>query len=98
MREQKPTCYVIAGPNGAGKTTFAMRYLPNVAHCAEFVNADAIARGLSPFNEAAVQMQAGRIFSRRINEFLDNRDDFAFETTLSGRTYARLFRRLRENY
>ena len=90
------TCYVIAGPNGAGKTTFAMRYLPRVAHCVEYVNSDAIARGLSPFNEAAVQMEAGRIFLRRINELIEDGTDFAFETTLSGRVYARLFRRLHD--
>ncbi len=88
------TCYVIAGPNGAGKTTFAMRYLPHVAHCVEFVNADSIARGISPFNEAAVQMEAGRIFLRRIDELIEDHAEFAFETTLSGRAYARLFRRL----
>ena len=62
------TCYVIAGPNGAGKTTFAMRYLPRVAKVAEFVNADAIARGLSPLNEQSVQVEAGRIFLRQIQE------------------------------
>jgi predicted ABC-type ATPase len=96
MIPNHPTCYVIGGPNGAGKTTFAMRYLPRVAHCVEFVNADAIARGLSPLNETSVQVEAGRIFLRRIDELIQDRVDFSFETTLSGRAYARLFRRLQE--
>lgn len=95
MTEQNPTCYVIAGPNGAGKTTFAMRYLPCVAHCVEFVNADAIARGLSPFNEAAVQMQAGRLFLERIADLRERRQSLAFETTLSGRGHVSLLRAFR---
>ena len=56
--EMQPTVYIIAGPNGAGKTTFAMRYLPAVVHCAEFINADLIARGLSPLNERGAQVRA----------------------------------------
>ena len=96
LSKSRPTCYVIAGPNGGGKTTFAMRYLPRVAKVAEFVNADAIARGLSPLNEQAVQVDAGRIFLRRIDEMILRGREFAFETTLSGRAYVRLFGRLRE--
>jgi predicted ABC-type ATPase len=91
----RPTCYVIAGPNGAGKTTFAMRYLPRVAKVAEFVNADAIARGLSPLNEQAAQAEAARVFLRRIDDMVRCRHEFAFETTLSGRGYVRLLRRVR---
>jgi predicted ABC-type ATPase len=96
LNKNRPTCYVIAGPNGAGKTTFAMHYLPRVAKVAEFVNADAIAHGLSPLNEQAVQLEAGRIFLRRIDEMIQRGRDFAFETTLSGRAYIRLFGCLRE--
>ena len=90
-----PTCYVIAGPNGAGKTTFAMRYLPRVAHCVEFVNADSIARGLSPLNEAAVQMHAGRLFLKRLQELRQRRVSLAFETTLSGRGHVKVLREFR---
>jgi len=84
---QKPICYVIAGPNGAGKTTFAMWYLPRVTDCVEFVNADSIARGLSPLNEQMAQIKAGRLFLNRIREMESCRKSFAFETTLSGRWY-----------
>ena len=92
----KPTCYIIGGPNGAGKTTFAMRYLPRIVSCRNFVNADMIAQGLSPFDTHSVEAEAGRIFLRRINELVEDHTDFAFESTLSGRAYARLFRRLRD--
>jgi len=95
MSQQKPTCYVIAGPNGAGKTTFAMRYLPRVARCVEFVNADSIARGLSPFNEAAVQIEAGRIFLGRLDELRERQTSLAFETTLSGRGHVNVLRAFR---
>ncbi|MDP6523398.1 MAG: zeta toxin family protein [Kiritimatiellia bacterium] len=93
---ERPTCYVIGGPNGAGKTTFAMRYLPRIVSCRTFVNADMIAQGLSPLDTRSVEAEAGRIFLRRIDELVEGRVDFAFESTLSGRAYARLFRRLRE--
>jgi predicted ABC-type ATPase len=92
----KPKCYVIGGPNGAGKTTFAMRYLPRIVSCRNFVNADMIAQGLSPFDTHSVEAEAGRIFLRRIGELIEDHADFAFESTLSGRAYARLFRRLRD--
>ncbi len=91
-----PVCYVIGGPNGAGKTTFAMRYLPRIATCTRFVNADMIAQGLSPLNAKSVEVEAGRIFISRIDELIREQQDFAFESTLSGRTYARLFRRIRQ--
>jgi predicted ABC-type ATPase len=96
MTTRRPTCYVIAGPNGAGKTTFAMRYLPRIVSCRIFVNADMIAQGLSPLDTRSVEAEAGRIFLRRIAELIDSRSDFAFETTLSGRAYARLLHRLRD--
>jgi predicted ABC-type ATPase len=91
----QPTCYVIAGPNGAGKTTFALRYLPEMTGCRNFVNADLIADGLSPLNPARVQIEAGKIFLREIEANVVAGTDFAFETTLSGRMYVRLLKELR---
>ncbi|MEP6951655.1 MAG: zeta toxin family protein [Ginsengibacter sp.] len=82
-----PTIYIIAGPNGAGKTTAAYNLLPDVFDTVEFVNADEIARGLSPFNFEGVTFQAGRIMSERLNQLLREKKNFAFETTLSGVTY-----------
>lgn len=86
---------IIAGPNGAGKTTFAMEYLPNEANCPIFVNADLIAAGLSPFRPEAVKVRAGRLMLAEISEHARRGDNFAFETTLSGRGYARLIPRWR---
>ena len=91
----QPTCYVIAGPNGAGKTTFALRYLPEMTGCRNFINADLIADGLSPLNPAGVQIEAGKIFLREIEANVSAGTDFAFETTLSGRMYVRLLKKLR---
>jgi predicted ABC-type ATPase len=81
-----PTLYIIAGPNGVGKTTFADRYLPDEAKQLEFVNADLIARGLSPYDPEAVAMEAGRIAVTRIRELISSRIGFTWETTLSGKT------------
>ncbi|MBI4370813.1 MAG: zeta toxin family protein [Elusimicrobia bacterium] len=92
-----PELFVIAGPNGAGKTTFAREYLPYFAKCHEFVNADLIAGGLSPFSPGAAALEAGRIMLRKIDELSAQRHTFAFETTLSGRSYLALFKRLRAN-
>lgn len=83
---------IIAGPNGAGKTTFAREFLPNEAHCPIFINADLIAAGLSPFLPETVAVRAGRLMLEEIRERVRHRQSFAFETTLSGRTYARLIR------
>ncbi|NOU35446.1 MAG: hypothetical protein HOO88_01525 [Kiritimatiellaceae bacterium] len=91
----QPTCYVIAGPNGAGKTTFALRYLPEMTGCRNFINADLIADGLSPLNPAGVQIEAGKIFLREIEANVAAGTDFAFETTLSGLMYIRLLKELR---
>ncbi len=95
-KKQKPTCFVIAGPNGAGKTTFALRYLPQIAGCRNFVNADLIAYGLSPFDSLSAQYEAGRLFLREIYANIDKRADFAFETTLAGRSQISLFKKLRQ--
>lgn len=87
--------YVISGPNGAGKTTFAREFLPNYADCRNFVNADLIAQGMAPFSPETAALRAGRTMLRDIRSFSDKRDSFAFETTLSGRGYIALFRRLK---
>lgn len=91
----KVICRIIAGPNGAGKTTFALKYLPDVAHCRAFVNADLIAAGLSPLEPEQQLLAASRLFLGEIEQHIRSRHDFAFETTLAGRGYLRLIRRLR---
>jgi predicted ABC-type ATPase len=94
---QSPTVYVIAGPNGAGKTTFATDFLPIFVQCREFVNADLIAAGLSPFAPELQAMRAGRLLLTRIRELAEARQDFAFETTLAGRSYVKLIAELRQS-
>jgi predicted ABC-type ATPase len=91
-----PTLYIIAGPNGVGKTTFADRYLPDEAKQLEFVNADLIARGLSPYAPDAVTIEAGRIMLRRVRELISHRIGFTWETTMSGRTAVGWLRQARE--
>lgn len=85
-----PNLYIIAGCNGAGKTTTSYTVLPEMLNCKEFVNADEIARGLSPFQPETVSFQAGRIMLHRIKELLKAKGDFGFETTLSTRSYVHL--------
>lgn len=97
VKEKRPNCYVIAGSNGAGKTTFATRFLPHYADCLNFINPDLIARGLSPFDPDAGMIRAARLVLERIDEMRTARVDFAFETTLSGRTYAATLRNLRDD-
>ena len=94
--EWSPTVYVFAGPNGPGKTTFATNFLPDFVHCREFVNADLIAAGLSPFAPESQAMRAGRLVLVRIKELAEAGQDFAFETTLAGRSYVRIITDLRE--
>lgn len=90
-----PTCWIIAGPNGSGKTTFALEYLPKVAGCTHFVNADLIAAGLSPLAPERELIAASRIFLGEVELHIRRRENFAFETTLSGRSYLRLIERMR---
>jgi predicted ABC-type ATPase len=78
--------YIIAGCNGAGKTMASFTILPEIIECKEFVNADEIAKGLSPFQPEKVAFEAGRIMIKRIDELLRNNENFAFETTLSTRS------------
>lgn len=90
-----PNLFIIAGPNGAGKTTYARRFLPEELRVAEFVNADLIAAGLSPFAHDRAAFEAGRLMLRRLRELAARGEDFSFETTLSGRAYAPLLREMR---
>lgn len=82
--------YVIAGCNGAGKTTASYTILPEILDCDEFVNADEIAKGLSPFRPEKAGIQAGRLMLQRIKSLIENGQDFAFETTLATRSYKNL--------
>ncbi|BET67915.1 zeta toxin family protein [Opitutales bacterium ASA1] len=95
MPRKRAHCHVIAGANGAGKTTFATEFLPVYAECRNFINADLIARGLAPFAPETGLARAGRIALERIEELAEAGADFGFETTLAGRTYASILRRLR---
>jgi len=92
-----PHLYIIAGPNGAGKTTAALTVLPEILHCEEFVNADAIAAGLSPFHPERVAIEAGKLMLQRIAHLLKQHVDFAIETTLSTKSYIQLIKRAKEN-
>jgi predicted ABC-type ATPase len=83
----EPICWIIAGPNGAGKTTFALNYLPQVALCRNFVNADLIAAGLSPLAPSRELVTASRLFLQEMNAYIEERSSFGFETTLAGRGY-----------
>lgn len=92
----RPTIYIIAGCNGAGKTTASYSVLPNLLECREFVNADEIAKGLSPFNPDSVAIEAGKLMLKRIDLLIEQRKTFAIETTLATRSYVSLIRRVRE--
>lgn len=85
--------YIISGCNGAGKTTASYTVLPEILHCKEFVNADEIARGLSPFNPENVAIEAGRLMLQRIETLLDRGETFSIETTLATKSYINLVRR-----
>lgn len=91
-----PNLFIIAGPNGAGKTTAAYTLLPEVLEILEFVNADEIARGLSPFNVDSVAFEAGRLMLQRIDHLLTKSIDFAFETTLATRFYVQTIHRAQQ--
>lgn len=88
-----PNLYIIAGCNGAGKTTAASTILPEILNCKEFVNADSIAAGLSPFNVESVAIEAGRIMLNRIEFLLNACEDFGIETTLATKSYVALIKR-----
>jgi predicted ABC-type ATPase len=90
-----PNLFIIAGPNGAGKTTYARDFLPAEMRCHEFVNADLIAAGLSPFRPASAEFEAGRIMVRRLQQLAAERKDFSFETTLSSYGYVSMLEEMR---
>ncbi len=85
--------YIISGCNGAGKTTASFTVLPEILQCKEFVNADEIAKGLSPFNPESVAIEAGRLMLQRIDELLERDETFSIETTLATKSYINLVRR-----
>lgn len=90
------TLYIIAGCNGAGKTTASYTMLPEIWKCREFVNADEIARGLSPFNPESAAIEAGRLMLKRIDMLLQGEESFSIETTLATRSYVKLIERAHE--
>lgn len=92
----KRNVYVIAGPNGSGKTTFARTFLPEYAKCGRFINADLIATGLSPFSPQQVAIKSGKLVLEQIKEYSENGVDFGFETTMSGVTYLKYLKMLKE--
>jgi predicted ABC-type ATPase len=92
----EPQAYIVAGPNGVGKTTFARKFLPKYAHCREFLNADLVASGISPFDPDMVAVVAGRVLLARMKELIQQGKDFGFETTLAGITYRKILRNMKD--
>jgi predicted ABC-type ATPase len=88
-RRNRKVIVIIAGPNGAGKTTFAEDFLAEVVGSPEFINADLIARGLSPSSPEKISIAAGKVMLRQIHRKVYRGESFAFETTLSGLNYSR---------
>ena len=88
--------YIIAGANGSGKTIFAKKFLPRYVKCNNFINADLIAQGISPFSPSTVSIKAGKIVLDQIKDYANKNMDFAFETTLSGKTYTNLLKDLKK--
>lgn len=91
-----PSLYIIAGPNGAGKTTFVRDFLRYDFAVLDFLNADEMARGLSPLAPERAQLEAGRLMLDRVRRFISEDRNFGMETTLSGRTYRSIFREARD--
>ena len=85
--------YIIGGANGSGKTTASLQILPNILGVLEYVNADEIAAGLSPFNPESVVIKAGRLMLERLETLVNAEVDFAFETTLATRSFVRFLRK-----
>ncbi len=97
IKTKRKNLYIIAGCNGAGKTTASFTVLPEMLNCHEFVNADEIAKGLSPFNPEGVAIQAGRLMIERVIQLMKEDKSFAFETTLSTRSYVKLVQQAQRN-
>jgi len=91
-----PNLYIISGCNGAGKTTASYAMFPEILDCKEFINADEIAKGLSPFQPETVAIEAGRLMLIRMNEMLVLQEDFAIETTLATKSYANFVKRAQQ--
>jgi len=91
-----PTLYIIAGCNGAGKTTASYTILPEMLNCKEFVNADSIALGISPFQPDKAAFEAGRVMLQRIDQLINDKVNFAFETTLSTKSYKETIKKARQ--
>lgn len=89
ISDEKPKCFIIAGPNGTGKTTFAKTFLPDERACLNYVNADLIAEGLSPFKPESVAIESGKLLLKKLDDLVNKKESFAFETTLSGLNYIR---------
>lgn len=96
-KQKKKNLYIIAGCNGAGKTTASFTVLPEILNCPEFVNADEIAKGLSPFHPESVAVQAGKLMIERMIQLLKDGETFALETTLSTRSYVKLVQQAQRN-
>lgn len=92
-----PSLYIIAGCNGAGKTTASLTVLPEMLNCQEFLNADEIAKGLSPINPERAKIDAGRIMLQKIDKLMYSKHDFAFEATLSSKNFVETIRKAKEN-
>jgi len=98
MQECKmPNLYIIAGCNGPGKTTASFTVLPEMLDCDEFINADEIARGLSPLNPERAAIEAGRLMLTKIDKLISNKKDFAFETTLATKSYVKTIQKAQES-
>lgn len=97
MNSKQPHLYIIGGPNGAGKTTAAFSLLPKLLDCYEYVNADSIAAALSPFAPERTAVQAGRLMLDRIENLVEQRKDFAFETTMASRTFVPLLNQYKKD-
>jgi predicted ABC-type ATPase len=95
MPAPRPTIYIIAGCNGAGKTTFAKEFLPSIG-IIRFLNADEIARGLSPLAPSVVAFKAGRLLLSELRELIDRQETLALESTLSGKTYVKIFKEAKQ--
>jgi predicted ABC-type ATPase len=95
MPAPKPTIHLIAGCNGAGKTTFAKEFLPSIG-VIRFLNADEIARGLSPLDPSVVAFKSGRLLLSELRELIDRQETLALESTLSGKTYVKIFKEAKQ--
>ena len=96
MSSSSKNAYIIAGANGSGKTTFAKTFLPLYAKCDQFINADLIAAGLSPFSPEQAAIKAGKLVLQQIKDFSNEGINFGFETTMSGVTYLKYIKKLKE--